>query len=137
MVIEINRLSLNSDGAFRTMMHKRMPHNRNKNSTANRDDERLGPVEPGGSRGSGGVMCLPYFGSTKRESSYCVHKFKNSGHKVFSFQKQNNNRTKWGTGYLGLKCQNLQFASSKSQNSLVLKLQSEFKGQISTRSDSI
>ena len=41
------------------MMHKRMPHNRNKNSTANRDDERLGPVEPGGSGGSGGVMC-PY-----------------------------------------------------------------------------
>ena len=35
------------------MMHKRMPHNRNKNSTANRDDERLGPVELGGSRGGG------------------------------------------------------------------------------------
>ena len=45
MVIEINRLSLNSDGAFRTMMHKRMPHKRNKNSTANRNDERLGPEE--------------------------------------------------------------------------------------------
>ena len=31
--MEINRLSLNSDGAFLTIIHKRMPHKRNRNST--------------------------------------------------------------------------------------------------------
>ena len=90
MVIEINRLSLNSDGAFRTMMHKRMPHNRNKNSTANRDDERLGLVELRGlglkgGPGAGVVTCPPYFGNNKGESGSCVHKFKNDGQNFFSF----------------------------------------------------
>lgn len=33
MVIEINRLSLNSEGAFLTIIHKRIPQSRNKNST--------------------------------------------------------------------------------------------------------
>ncbi len=33
MVMEMNLLSLNSDGAFRTMMHRRMPHSRKRNST--------------------------------------------------------------------------------------------------------
>ena len=33
MVMEMNLLSLNSDGAFRTMMQRRMPHSRNRNST--------------------------------------------------------------------------------------------------------
>ena len=33
MVMEMNLLSLNSDGAFRTMMHSRMPHSRKRNST--------------------------------------------------------------------------------------------------------
>jgi hypothetical protein len=36
MAMEMNRLSLNSLGAFLTMMHRRMPHSRNKNSTENR-----------------------------------------------------------------------------------------------------
>ena len=33
MAIDINLLSLNSDGALRTMMHKRMPHMRKMTST--------------------------------------------------------------------------------------------------------
>ena len=40
MVMEMNLLSLNSDGAFRTMMHSRMPHSRNRNSTAAHTPER-------------------------------------------------------------------------------------------------
>ena len=40
MVMEMNLLSLNSDGAFRTMMHSRMPHSRNRNSTATHMPER-------------------------------------------------------------------------------------------------
>ena len=34
MVMEMNRDSLNSDGAFRTMIHSRIPHNRIISSTA-------------------------------------------------------------------------------------------------------
>ena len=37
MVMEMNLLSLNSDGAFRTMMQRRMPHSRNRNSTEGRE----------------------------------------------------------------------------------------------------
>ncbi|GBP20328.1 hypothetical protein EVAR_10591_1 [Eumeta japonica] len=33
MAIEMNLLSLNSEGAFRTMMHRRMPHIKNITST--------------------------------------------------------------------------------------------------------
>lgn len=33
MAIDMNRLSLNSDGAFRTTMHNRIPQTRNNTST--------------------------------------------------------------------------------------------------------
>lgn len=35
IAMEINRLSLNSDGAFRTMIHKRTPQAKNNTSTVN------------------------------------------------------------------------------------------------------
>ena len=44
MVMEMNLLSLNSDGAFRTMMHSRMPHSRNRNSTARKGEKRKAVV---------------------------------------------------------------------------------------------
>lgn len=36
MAIDMNRLSLNSDGAFRTTMHSRIPQTRNNTSTKNK-----------------------------------------------------------------------------------------------------
>lgn len=43
MAIDINRLSLNSDGALRTMMQRRTPHARNSTSTVfnYKDRERV------------------------------------------------------------------------------------------------
>lgn len=36
IAIDMNRLSLNSDGAFRTTIHKRIPHAKNNASTENK-----------------------------------------------------------------------------------------------------
>lgn len=39
MAIDMNRLSLNSDGAFRTTMHNRMPQTRNNTSTRKKNKQ--------------------------------------------------------------------------------------------------
>ena len=76
MVMEMNLLSLNSDGAFRTMMQRRMPHSRNRNSTVGGKKEKqiyysdgrhnynnsavpLGKGVGNGSRGHNRCQCLP------------------------------------------------------------------------------
>lgn len=43
--MDINRLSLNSDGAFRTIMHKRTPHAKNNTSTKKKDKEERNKIK--------------------------------------------------------------------------------------------
>lgn len=40
----MNRLSLNSDGAFRTMIHKRTPHAKNRTSTVKEKKQIIEPI---------------------------------------------------------------------------------------------